>query len=293
MSESVINGVKLYYEIEGEGFPVVFCHEFAGNCRSWKLQVEFFRRNYRVITYNARGCPPSGVPADSSLYSQELAVEDLRGLLKHLGIGEAHVAGLSMGSSVALNFGLAHPGMARSLVLAGIGTGSNDPEPFRHRVRMFADRVEQEGMAGMSDYPRSPERVQLLRKHPERWREFAAQFLAQSSTGTARILRGVLGTRPAIFELETGLRSLDVPALILVGDEDSPCLEPSLFLKRVMPRTGLAVFPRSGHTVNLEEPELFNRFVLDFLKAVETGDWARSEGGVPEASLVDSTSKTA
>ena len=160
MSESVINGVKLYYEIEGDGFPLIFCHEFAGSCRSWKPQVEFFRQNYRVITYNARGYPPSGVPADSSLYSQELAVEDLRRLLQHLGIGEAHVAGLSMGASVALNFGLAHPDMARSLVLAGIGTGSNDPEPFRRRVRMFADRVEREALAGMADYPRSPERVQ-------------------------------------------------------------------------------------------------------------------------------------
>ena len=285
MSEATINGVRLHYEVQGDGFPLIFCHEFAGSGRSWNLQSDFFRSKYRVITYNARGYPPSGVPADPSLYRQEHAIEDLRGLLDHLGIKQAHVAALSMGSSMALNFALAHPQRARSLALAGIGTGSVDAEVFRARVRMFADRVEKEGMSGMAGYPQSPERVQLLRKSPERWREFHDQFMNQSPAGTAMILRGVLGMRPTIFELETRLRALDIPSLVLVGDEDTPCLEPSLFLKRTMPRAGLAVFPRSGHTINLEEPELFNRLLMEFLNSVERGDWAGPDEGIPAASL--------
>lgn len=285
MPEATINGVRLHYEVQGDGFPLIFCHEFAGSGRSWKLQGDFSRSKYRVITFNARGYPPSEVPADPSHYRQEHAIEDLRGLLDHLGIAQAHVAALSMGSSMALNFALSHPQRVRSLALAGIGTGSVDPEVFRARVRMFADRVEKEGMNGMADYPRSPERMQLLRKHPERWREFRDQFMNQSPAGTAMVLRGVLGKRPTIFELEARLRTLDIPTLVLVGDEDTPCLEPSLFLKRTMPRAGLAMFPRSGHAINLEEPELFNRLTMNFLDAVERGEWAGPGQGIPAASL--------
>lgn len=285
MAEAMINGVKLYYEVSGADFPLILCHEFAGDCRSWRPQVEFFRQYYQVIIYNTRGYPPSDVPDDLSLYAQELAVEDVRGLLEHLGISLAHICGFSMGGSVALNFALTYPSMARSLVVAGVGTGSASPENFRTRVKEFAQRLETDGMASMADYPRGPQRVQLLRKAPERWQQFADHFLEQSSAGLARTLRGVLGRRPSIFDLETQLHTLDVSTLILVGDEDDPCVEPSLFLKRSIPRSGLAVFPQSGHTLNLEEPDRFNRTVLEFLKAVEAGKWAERDRGVQSAVL--------
>ena len=106
------NGLTLYYEVTGSGFPLVFSHEFAGAHESWESQVRFFSRRYQVITYNARGYPPSEVPDDVDSYSQEHAVDDLFALLRHLGIGQAHIAGLSMGGNVALNFGLTHPEMA-------------------------------------------------------------------------------------------------------------------------------------------------------------------------------------
>ena len=109
MPKAVINGVNIYYEASGDGFPIVWSHEFAGDYRSWEPQVRFFGRRYRVITYNARGYPPSDVPTSLDDYSQEQAVEDLRGLLDHLNIETAHLAGLSMGGSVVLNFGLKYP----------------------------------------------------------------------------------------------------------------------------------------------------------------------------------------
>jgi len=286
MPHATINGIKIYYEVHGEGFPIVWCHEFAGDYRSWSRQVEFFQRHYRVITYNARGYEPSEVPTDGSLYSQEQDIEDLRGLLQHLGIGRAHIGGFSMGASVALNFGLAYPSIARSLVLAGIGTGSTDPALFRSRIQEFARRLETEGMSSMSDYPRGPERVQLLRKDAKGWEEFADHFLHQSSTGLALTLRGVLGRRPSIFELEAKLRSLDVPVLIMVGDEDDPCIEASVFLKRCISASGLVVFPQTGHTINLEEPELFNQWIMTFLKKIEGGEWAKRDRGIASASLM-------
>ena len=95
-----VNGVDLAYEEYGQGFPLIWVHEFAGSMESWLPQVNFFSRRYRVIVYNARGYPPSTVPADVAAYSQDHAVEDLYELLKHLGIKQAHVGGLSMGGSV-------------------------------------------------------------------------------------------------------------------------------------------------------------------------------------------------
>jgi pimeloyl-ACP methyl ester carboxylesterase len=138
----------------------------------------------------------------------------------------------------------------------------------------------------MADYPRGPQRVQLARKNPEAWKKFASEFLEHSAAGMALTLRGVLGRRPSIFALENEMRALDAPTLIIVGDEDDPCLDASVFMKRSIPRSGLVMFPQTGHTVNLEEPILFNRTVEQFLKAAETGAWVRRDTGVPAAALV-------
>ena len=97
MPEARINGVNLYYQVTGEGFPLVLCREFGGDYKSWDPQVKFFSRRYQVITYNARGWPPSQVPSDPSAYSQEQSVGDLYSLLNHLGIQRAFIGGLSIG----------------------------------------------------------------------------------------------------------------------------------------------------------------------------------------------------
>ena len=285
MPKALINGVNIYYEDHGEGFPLVWSHEFAGDYRSWEPQVRFFTRRYRVITYSARGYYPSDVPDSLEAYSQEHSVEDLRALLEYLGIEQAHVGGLSMGGNVALNFGLTHPSMARSLIVAGTGTGSTDADSFRKRINEFAQRMETEGMAAISDYTRGPARVQLLRKDPKGWQEFANQFAEHSNIGSAMTFRGVQGARPPIFDLESRLRTLHVPTLIMIGDEDEPCIEPAIFMKRCIPTSGLVVLPQAGHAINLEDPDLFNRTVLDFLTAVEREKWAMREAGLAAGSL--------
>ena len=101
--------VKLHYEEIGTGTPLIFVHEFAGDCRSWEQQVRYFSRRYRVVTWNYRGYPPSEVPKDGSAYSVEILVEDLRALMQHLGIRRAHIGGLSLGGGVTVNFGIRHP----------------------------------------------------------------------------------------------------------------------------------------------------------------------------------------
>ena len=140
------DGVEIYYEVTGEGFPLVWSHEFGGSYESWKTQVRYFTRRYQVITYAARGWPPSDVPSDPGAYSQEHVVNDLYLLLKHLGINRAHIGGLSMGGSIALNFGMVHPEMARSLIVASAGSGSSNRETFLSNGQAMVDRLHSEGM---------------------------------------------------------------------------------------------------------------------------------------------------
>ena len=251
MPKAAVNGIQLYYESTGEGFPLVLAHEFAGDFRSWEPQARYFSRRYRVITYNARGYPPSDVPTNEDAYSQEAHVEDLRGLLEHLGIEKAHICGLSMGGTLALNFGLTYPGMSQSLIIAAAGSGSTDVDAWRENVAENSRGMEERGMAFMKDYSQGEARVQLRRKDPRGYREFADQFLSHSSLGSALTFRGVQGKRPPVFALEDEMRAMTVPTLIMLGDEDDPCIEASIFMKRCIPASGLVMFPQSGHAINL------------------------------------------
>jgi pimeloyl-ACP methyl ester carboxylesterase len=278
MPTARVDGVSLFYQEVGAGLPLVFVHEFAGDYQSWDLQVGFFARRYRTIAFNARGYPPSDVPKDPAAYSQERAADDIRGLLDALGIERAHVCGLSMGGYATLHFGLRHPARALSLVVAGAGYGSVVAERARFHQDSEATirRFETEGMGPVADtYARGPSRVQLMDKDPKGWQLFYDKLAAGSAEGHALTMRGVQMKRPSIFELEDRLVQLKVPTLIMTGDEDEPCLEPGIFMKRKIPTSGLVVLPKSGHTINLEEPEAFNRAVLDFLTAVDAGKWMR------------------
>ena len=278
MPTALVDGIRLYYEEAGEGRPLVFVHEFAGDHRSWRHQRQFFSRRYRAIAYNARGYPPSDVPDDPGAYSQDRAVDDIRGLLDALRIDRAHVCGLSMGGYAALHFALRYPQRAFSVVVAGAGYGSvpTDREKFRQDVELTAKKFEADGMAAAAEfYAKGPTRVQFIDKDPVGWRGFYDQLAGGSARGHALTLRGVQMTRPSIFELGDRLEKCEVPTLVMTGDEDDPCLEPGVFMKRKMPMAALVVLPRSGHTINLEEPDLFNRAVLDFLTAVDAGRWTR------------------
>jgi pimeloyl-ACP methyl ester carboxylesterase len=284
------DGVRLYCEETGSGTPIIFVHEFAGDHRSWEPQVRFFCRWYRCITYNARGYPPSDVPDDPASYSQARARDDIRDVLQHLGIERSHVVGLSMGGFATLHFGLAYPPRARSLLIAGCGYGAAPAEraKFQTESTALSAAIERETMAEVAKrYSLGPARVQLQNKDPRGWQEFAAQLGQHSSRGSALTQLGVQSKRPSLWDLQDQMRQLNVPALVVTGDEDEACLEPGLLMKRTIPTAGLAVMPRAGHAVNLEEPGEFNRILHDFLSAVESGRWgARDPRAVAGASLL-------
>jgi pimeloyl-ACP methyl ester carboxylesterase len=269
-------GVQLYYEEAGTGFPIVFVHEFAHDLRSWEPQLRYFSRRYRCIAYNARGYPPSDVPASPAQYSQEIAADDIAGVMRDLGIRKAHIIGCSMGGYATLHFGLRHASLARSLTVIGAGYGS-DPDKraqFLRDTEVMARRFETLGTPeAIKVYQIGPARVQLQNKDPRAFQEFCETFAGHSALGSANTLRGVQAKRPTIYSLRPGLARMKVPTHILSGDEDNNCLEPGIFIKRVCPAARLTVVPGTGHAVNVEEPDTFNRLTDEFLSLVDSGRW--------------------
>jgi len=274
------DGVRLYYEETGSGAPLIFVHEFAGDHRSWEPQIRFFARRYRCIAYDARGYALSDTPEDQGKYSQASARDDIIAVLDHLKIDRAHIVGLSMGGFATLHAGLAYPKRARSLVIAGCGYGAapDAREKFIADCAATADMFEREGIvAATKKYTAGPARVQYQDKDPRGYAEFVKQMSEHSAQGHALTLRGVQMKRPSLWDLVGEMKRMRVPSLIVAGDEDEPCLEPALLMKRAIPAAGLWIAPRTGHTINLEEPEAFNRAVLEFLTLAEQGRWGERD----------------
>jgi len=247
------DGVRLYFEETGSGRPVVFVHEFAGDLRSWEGQLRHFGQRYRAIAFNARGYPPSDVPEEVAAYSQAQAADDILAVVRHLGIEAAHIVGLSMG---------------------GYGAEPDQRERFRAEAAETARFIETHGMeAYAAKCAQAPSRVQLGNKDPRGQAEFVRMLGEHSAQGAARTQLGVQRGRPSLYDLVEDMKRLRMPVLVVTGDEDWPCLQPGILLKRNIASAGLAVMPNRGHAVNLEAPDEFNRIVGDFLAQVDAGRW--------------------
>src|SRR4051812_41343849 len=288
------DGVKLYYEEAGTGVPIVFVHEFAGDHRSWEPQMRHFARRYRCIAYNARGYPPSEVPEDVERYSQARARDDIRSVLDALGIQRDHIVGLSMGANATLHFGIAYAFRALSLTFAGGGYGSHpaDYVKFQDASRANAESLKQHGMAHFaSTYGHGATRVQYQEKDARGFDEYIRQLTEHSVKGSINTLLGVQARRPSFYDMTEEIGRIDVPLLVMTGDEDEPSLEASLMIKRCAPAAGLAVLPKSGHGINLEEAALFNALLGDFLERVDHGRWAKRDQRTRPASIYGPSEK--
>jgi len=280
--------VKLYYEETGAGAPIVFVHEFAADHRSWEMQMRHFGQRYRCVTFSARGYPPSEVPEKAERYSQNRATDDILAVMDHLKIQQAHVVGLSMGGFATLHFGFRHPTRALSLVVAGVGYGAEKEQQakFRGEVEVVAKSLLSEGMALFAGkYAYGPTRVQFENKDPRGFAQFKKELGEHSALGSANTQVGVQGQRPSLYDLLDKMRAMTVPTLVLTGDEDWPCLAPSVLMKREIPSAALAVMPNCGHTINLEDPDLFNQIVGDFIVQVDAGRWPKRDPRAMSASI--------
>ena len=270
------DGIKLYAEETGDGSPVVFVHEFAGDHRSWEPQVRFFSRSHRCITFAARGYVPSQVPDDPAAYSQDLARSDVIAVLDALGVSKAHIVGHSMGAYTALQVGIHHPERCLSVAALGCGWGSN-PAERDASIKACEDIAEmfltQPIEAAAASYARAPMRRTFEAKDPRGFAEFERMLADHSGKGAALTMLNLQLKRPVLWELEDELRTFSPPLLVVVGDEDFPCIEGSLFLKRTVPTAGLLMLPRAGHTITIEEPAAVNAALSELFSGAEAGRW--------------------
>ena len=272
------DGVRLYYEEAGHGTPVVFVHEYAGDYRTWVAQMRYFSRAHRCVTYSQRGYPPSDVPEEGASYGQDIARDDVIALMDALKIDKAHVVGHSMGAYTALHVGINFPERCISVVAAGCGWGSTPDLKKREEMKALAAEAgkmfAEEGIVkAAAKYSQQPMRLTQKYKDPRGYAEFARMLAEHSAHGHAQTMLNLQLKRPTLWEMQDELKHFSVPLLVIVGDEDEPCIDGSVFLKRTVPTAGLLMIPRSGHNVQSEEPAAFNAALADLFAAAEAGRW--------------------
>jgi pimeloyl-ACP methyl ester carboxylesterase len=275
---SARDGTRLYYEEAGEGTPVVFVHEYAGDWRTFEPQMRFFSRSHRCVTYSQRGYPPSDVPGDGAKYSQDIFRDDVIAVMDALKIGKSHVVGHSMGASTALHVGIRYPNRCLSVTAAGCGYGSSPVseavEEARAASRETGKMFAAETMAvAAARYGDGPTRQAHKNKDPRGYAQFIRMLSEHSSLGHSLVMLNLQAKRPTLWEMEADLKKFSVPLLVLVGDEDEWCVDASVYLRRIVPTAGLCIIPRSGHTITGEEPAAFNAALADLIEASEAGRW--------------------
>lgn len=267
------DGTKIYGESSGpeNAVPIVFVHELAGSCRSFDLQVAAWRDKYRCVAFSARGYPPSDVPPSVESYSQGHAAADIGAVLDGFGLENAHLVGVSMGSASTLQYAIRHPARTRSITLTSIGSGSDmKPGEFAAGMEVLAELTLKSGIRALAEhYGSTPTRYRLKDKNPPEYKNFIEQLAAGSALGITNTMRGVQEKRPPLYAHKEKIAALSVPALVVLGEEDEPCIKPSHFLKENLPGARLEIVAKTGHAVNLEEPALYNRLVLGFIEGVE------------------------
>ncbi len=254
MPKALLNGINLYYEDSGSGFPVIFTHGFAGTTKSWEDQVAALSSKYRFITYDTRGHGQTDTPEAPSKYTLDILVEDIYQLLRHLGIQKAVVGGLSLGGYLSIHFYNQHSDMTVAIILMDTGPGYQSPEKAKdwNQSRIdCAGILKTQGMKGFmeseyskDDYYTTPDVMIKL-----------------NSKGLANICLGVM-IDPWGLDI---LPNIKVPALIICGDRDTPFLSATDYMARKIPEAKKVIIANAGHGVNIDQPQVFESTVLDFL----------------------------
>ena len=269
------NGCTLFFEDQGSGPPLVFLNEFGGDTRSWRQQIAFFARRYRCLALSPRGYPPSDVPENDAAYGWQVNIDDAAALLDHLEIPSAHFIGLSMGAYSGLMLAIQRPGQVQSLVAASGGSGAwaESRDAFIAACHCLADLAVAQAHMPADQMAYGPSRIQLREKNRAAWDEFYAHLAEHPGVGSGLTQRWVQAARPSLVDFAAEFAASNIPVLLMVGDEDDPCLDTNLWLKRTMPCAGLSIWPKAGHLLNLEDPDRFNAECQDFLDLVAAGKW--------------------
>jgi pimeloyl-ACP methyl ester carboxylesterase len=257
--------VRLYYEAHGRGgTPLVLAYGIGGNADMWDVNRDALAAHHRLVLWGPRGHARSDSPEDPAKYSFQRWALDLKAVLDHLRIQKAHVGGLSLGAGIATRFALKFPARVRSLVVTNSSSAAGLPLSVENLV-MRARSIEitlTKGMEAMAEFAMAanPNLSERLAIEPNAREEFYAEYRALSPIGYANALRALL----AMDHITDQLPRLRVPVLLIGGDRD-PSLAPMKVMHRKVRGSKLVVLSPASHFGNRDQPEAWNRTVLEFL----------------------------
>lgn len=245
------DGVRLYYEDHGSGPAVLLTHGYSSTSQMWRGQVAAFKDRYRIIVWDMRGHGASDYPPDPALYSTAHTVADMAVVLDECGLDRAVIGGLSLGGYSTLAFHLAHPERCRALLLCDTGPGFKRDESrlaWNERAKTRAATLEREGLAALGAGAE------------------VKQAKHRDASGLAHAARGMLAQENS--DVYQSLPGIDKPALVVVGDNDTPFLAAADLMAAKIPGCEKAVVSKAGHSSNIDNPAEFNAAVGAFLDRV-------------------------
>ena len=252
--------VKLFYQDEGQGAPLLFLHGFTFDHRMWQPQLEFFSSNYRVLILDSRGHGKSDAPETG--YSRDHRAVDTKLLLDELKIDKVHLVGLSMGGTTAIGFAFKYPERLKSLVLVSTGAAGHSPGK---KIGILDGIALTKGINAAK----------------EKWLEWILVWFNKRDPEIGRLIRKMVndhsgaiwidpmrGKYPRTLDLEN-VHRIQTPTLIIAGRHDKTFLELSVELNQKIENSQFIVLEEAGHMLNLEYPDKFNADLLNFIESIE------------------------
>lgn len=269
-----IHGVKYNIERAGQGDALILLHGFTGSAETWRAHVSVFEKQFSVVALDFLGHGKSEAPNAPLRYRMEWCVADLREILDELEIATANVLGYSMGGRVALHFANAYPERVTSLILSSASPGIQDSDERQARAARdveLAEKIEREGIEKFVEYWTNLPLFATQTRLSEATRaELKAQRLQNNAFGLANSLRGLsVGVQAPLWN---ALPALRIPTLLLAGQRDEKFSNIARAMANAMPNAELKVVAEAGHAIHLEQPEIFDAIVLEYLKRLETRD---------------------
>ncbi|MFX1499181.1 MAG: alpha/beta fold hydrolase [Promethearchaeota archaeon] len=257
MPKKKINGIRMYYEMAGEGEPLLLIHGLGSSTRDWEFQVPTFSQKYQVITIDLRGHGKTDKPKGP--YDMRMFANDIKELLEEIGIKWTHILGISLGGGIAFQFAVDYPDLVKSLIIVNAGieipTGSIKMklEAFK---RTFIVRLVGMKKMGQVLAPRlfiKPEQEDLRQKLIERWQE-------NDKKAYLSAMRSLIG-----WSVRDQLEKIKCPTLVIGSEQD---YAPSSIKKEyteLLPNAKFIEIKDARHAVAIEKPEEFNEIVMRFL----------------------------
>jgi pimeloyl-ACP methyl ester carboxylesterase len=243
------DGVKIHYEVHGSGPTLLLTHGYSSTSTMWNGQIDALSKHHKLVLWDMRGHGQSDYPEDPAAYSEALTISDMAALLDEVGATSAIVGGLSLGGYMSLAFYRSHPERVSALLIIDTGPGFKNEDArdaWNKRAHDTGDRFEREGLAVLQSLSRERSGV----SH-------------RDASGLARAARGMLTQRDA--SVMESLPAIKVPALVIVGADDTPFLAASDYMAAKIPGAKKVIIPAAGHAVNIDQPQAFVEAVLPFL----------------------------